>query len=61
MEKRFFMVAELADFLNIKRSSAYNLVHAKGFPSLKLGHNWRIDCNKLERWLKIAEEEKDFV
>ena len=30
MEKRFFTVAELADFLNIKRSSAYHLVHAKG-------------------------------
>lgn len=61
MEKRFFTVAELADYLNITKAAAYNLVHAKGFPSLKLGHNWRVDRNKLERWLNIAEEERDFI
>ncbi len=51
MENRFLTPEETAKYLNVPRSKVYELVHAKSFPSLKIGKNWRVDGTKLDKWI----------
>ena len=48
-------VEQLQDFLGISRPKAYELVHTKGFPTVRLGRAIRVPREALMRWL---EEQK---
>lgn len=45
-------VEEVGKFLRISRTSAYNLVHSPGFPSLRVGSRIIILKPAFERWLE---------
>lgn len=48
---------ELADFLNISRWAAYNLVSRRnsGIPALKIGREWRFRRSSIEQWISQIE------
>lgn len=48
---------EVAEFLGISRSGAYNLLHATDFPSLRVGGRILVTKQAFERWL-LAQESK---
>ena len=54
-------VNDLVKILKVSHCKAYQLVHAKGFPSYKLGGSWRIDSYKLRKWLNTNNEEKLYL
>ena len=54
-------VSQLADYMGIGINRAYELMHTKGFPSIKLpggGKNtmWLVRRESLERWLDRLEQ-----
>ena len=44
-------VTEVAKFLGISRTNAYELIHTKGFPKIQLGKRIVIPKDKLLEWL----------
>ena len=43
---------ELAAFLGISQSGAYNLMHSEGFPTLVVGRRMMVLKEKLRMWLE---------
>lgn len=60
MENRFITVNELQKMLNIGRATAYELVNAPGFPSIRIGKKLLVDKERVEEWIseQIKENEK---
>ena len=48
-------VKDLQLLLNISRDLAYALMHAHGFPSMKIGGRYFVSRDALERWLQRYE------
>ena len=44
-------VEELAAFLGISRVGAYNLTHAKGFPTLRVGKRILVPRDQFLQWM----------
>ena len=44
-------VKELERFLNISTQKAYELVHSKGFPTIKVGRSYRVNKDSLLRMI----------
>jgi excisionase family DNA binding protein len=49
-------VEQLQDFLRISRPKAYELVHTKGFPTVRIGRAIRVPRESLIRWLDEQHE-----
>jgi excisionase family DNA binding protein len=47
---RFLTVAELADYLRVSPRTAYQLVTDGDVPTVRVGGQWRIPVDELERW-----------
>ncbi len=47
---------QLAHVLGISRGNAYNLMHAKGFPTLKIGKRMVVQKDKLIQWMERQTE-----
>lgn len=52
-DKRTYTVDEIQDILGIGRSSAYNLVKQKVFPSVRIGRVIRIPAKPFDDWLDL--------
>ena len=50
-EKGALNVDEVASYLGISRSKAYELVHKKGFPRIQLGRRLLVPLAALDKWL----------
>ena len=55
MEKAIMTVNELMEYLHIGRSKAYELIHAEGFPSFRIGRKVLINKASLSEWIKNQE------
>lgn len=58
-EKEYMKVAEVAEFLRIGRSRAYELVGSGEIPSVRIGRSVRVSRRKLEWWLERREREAE--
>ncbi|MDR1702345.1 MAG: helix-turn-helix domain-containing protein [Sporomusaceae bacterium] len=45
-------IKELCAFLQIGKTTAYTLIHSKGFPKVKVGREWRFEEAALEKWVQ---------
>ena len=50
-ERKTYSAPEVAAYLGISRTGAYNLMQAKGFPSFRIGTCWRVTKVAFEKWL----------
>lgn len=48
----FLSVSAVAKLLGISASSGYELMHEKGFPSIKIGGRIVVPRDKLKAWLE---------
>jgi len=48
----FLTVTEMAEFLRIGRSSAYELCHSNELPVVRIGKTIRIPKKGLEKWIE---------
>lgn len=53
-------VKQLRHKLNVSRDTAYSLVHAKGFPAIKIGGRYYVSEEALKKWL-IKYEGREFI
>lgn len=51
-EKEYMKVPQVAEFLQIGRSRAYELVGSGEIPSVRIGRSVRVNRKELERWLE---------
>lgn len=51
-EKEYMKVPEVAEYLQIGRSRAYELVADGEIPSVKIGRSVRVSRRELKRWLE---------
>lgn len=42
---------DIAELLGISRNTAYQVVHSRGFPSFKVGKQYRVSRDKFLSWL----------
>lgn len=47
---------DVAKILRISRNKAYEVVRSKGFPSFKIGKQYRVDREKFYAWLETVQE-----
>ncbi|SCM82456.1 hypothetical protein KL86SPO_50227 [uncultured Sporomusa sp.] len=47
IQSELITVKELEEFLGISQPRAYELIHSKGFPTVKIGRNYRVDKTRL--------------
>ncbi len=61
MDKKheWLKVPEMAEFLRIGRSRAYELVADSEIPSIKIGRSIRVSRKELERWLEGRRHDAD--
>jgi excisionase family DNA binding protein len=59
IEPRYFKLREVAAYLNVSEPQVYALVRSGELPAIKIGGRgvWRVDRDKLERYLERLEEE----
>ena len=48
----FLNAKNLAEVLGIAPSSAYELMHEKGFPVLKIGNRLLVEKSKFKEWIE---------
>lgn len=46
--------ADIAHVLGISRNTAYEYIHSRGFPSFKVGKQYRVSKRKFMEWLETA-------
>jgi excisionase family DNA binding protein len=64
MEKRFLLLSDVSEVLNISAAQAYALVRSGELPAIKIGGRgqWRVEAQELERYIQDAyARTRDFV
>jgi excisionase family DNA binding protein len=64
MDKRFLLLGDVAEVLNISAAQAYALVRSGELPAIKVGGRgqWRVEAQELERYIQEAyARTRDFV
>lgn len=56
MSDKNLTVKQLAEYLNISLTKAYNLIRSKEFPSIKIGRTYLINSDLLKEWMKKQAE-----
>lgn len=57
----FFGPKELAAFMGIGITKAYQLAKSDGFPAMRIGKSIRISRDGLQRWVQLKTEQQDLV
>lgn len=57
-ERLTYTVAEVKRLLGIGNNRAYELVHRRDFPAIKIGQRWHIPKDKFKEWLDEQTEKE---
>jgi excisionase family DNA binding protein len=49
-EHEIMTIAEVAEYLRIHRTTVYRLIKKGGFPSFKIGSDYRFDRYRIDEW-----------
>lgn len=52
MQYEILTVKEVQNILKIGTNTAYNLIHSKAFPVIKIGQSYRIPAESFYAWLE---------
>ena len=52
-------VKEIQQILRIGTNAAYNLIHSKAFPVIKIGQTYRIPTTAFYNWLEMGRTSKE--
>ena len=64
MPKRFLLLADVAEVLNISAAQTYALVRSGDLPAIKIGGRgqWRVEETELESYIqRMYEQTREFV
>ena len=63
-ERRFLLLSDVAEILNISAAQTYALVRTGDLPAVKIGGRgqWRVEQSKLEEYIaRLYDETRTFV
>src|SRR6516164_3464758 len=49
-------VPDVAEYLQVNRSTVYRLLNSKQLPAFKIGSEWRFNRESIDRWRTDAEQ-----
>ncbi len=52
MAERWQSVAEIAEYLGVKRDTVYKWIDRKGMPAHKVGRLWKFKLSEVEAWVR---------
>lgn len=55
----FLSAPQIAQILGISRAGAYQLMHAKGFPTIRLGKRMVVSKEQMLKWLDAQTAESN--
>lgn len=55
----FLSAPQIAQILGISRAGAYQLMHAKGFPTIRLGKRMVVSKEQMLKWLDAQTTESN--
>lgn len=55
MTDKLMLFKDTQKYLNVSRTTLYNLIRAKKIPAIKLGGQWRFRRERLVKWLDSKE------
>ncbi len=58
MERRFFSVNEIAEYLGVEASTIYAWVHTRQIPFYKIGRLVKFKQDQIDRWMEGLKVEQ---
>lgn len=55
MAERWMSVAEIAEYLGVKRDTIYKWIERKGMPAHKVGRLWKFKQNEIDAWVRSGK------
>lgn len=52
MAERWLSVAEIAEYLGVKRDTVYKWIERKAMPAHKVGRLWKFKLNEVDAWVR---------
>lgn len=52
LEDRWLSVAEIADYLGVKRDTVYKWINRKDMPAQKVGRLWKFRKDEVDDWIR---------
>ncbi len=52
LEDRWLSVAEIAEYLGIKRDTVYKWINRKNMPAHKAGRLWKFRKDEVDEWIR---------
>jgi excisionase family DNA binding protein len=49
---KLLTIDDVCQILRVSKPTAYNLIHNKGFPRMKIGREWRVEEHLLLKWIQ---------
>ena len=46
-------VKDIKKYFHISINAAYNIIHSKGFPAIRIGNSFRVPRSEFIQWLKM--------
>lgn len=59
INKDLLTVKEMGSYLRIGTNAAYNLIHSKSFPVIKIGRSYRIPKGTFLAWVESVSNMKE--
>jgi len=54
-EERWLSLEEIADYLGIKRDTAYKWISRRNLPAYKVGSLWKFRKNEIDDWVRSGQ------
>lgn len=56
MNDRWLSVAEICEYLGVKRDTVYKWIQEKEFPAHRVGKLWKFKANEVDEWVKRKDK-----
>ena len=54
MAERWLSVAEIAEYLGVKRDTVYKWIERKAMPAHKVGRLWKFKLSEVDDWVRCG-------
>ena len=55
MAERWLSVAEIAEYLGVRRDTIYKWIERKGMPAQKVGRLWKFKQGEVDAWVRSGK------
>jgi excisionase family DNA binding protein len=59
LEWKVLTIPEVSEYLRVSRKTIYRMLQRRDIPAFRLGGDWRINIEDLERWIKRESQAEE--